>query len=120
MGARRTCGTEQVRNQRRVTGCREWLKFTTPQFGCGADQRCLLPRRLRALVVQFLLNADLVGKVKSRVQDSALSQAEFLRVLACVPVRLFGEKDISAEEQDRVVQNEQIEGIVDESVRRRQ
>ena len=46
MGARRTCGTELVRNQRHATGCREWQKFMTPQLGCGADQRCLLPYRV--------------------------------------------------------------------------
>ena len=63
---------------------------------------------------------DLVGKVKSRVQDPALSQAELLRVLpATVPIRLSGETDTDqlAEEQDRAAQNEQMEGIVDERVR---
>ena len=63
---------------------------------------------------------DLVGKIKSRVQDPALSQAELLEVLpASVPIRLSGETDTDqlAEEQDRAAQNEQMEGIVDERVR---
>ena len=61
-----------------------------------------------------------MGKIKSRVQDPALSQAELLRVLpASVPIRLSGETDTDqlAEEQDRAAQNEQMEGIVDERVR---
>ena len=63
---------------------------------------------------------DLVGKVKSRVKDRALSQAELLRVLpASVLIRLSGETDthLLAEEQDRAAQNEQMEGVVDEKVR---
>ena len=50
---------------------------------------------------------DLVGKLQSRVQDPALSQAELLKVLpASVPIRLAGETDTDqlAEEQDRVAQ----------------
>ena len=61
-----------------------------------------------------------MGKIKSRVQDPALSQAELLRVLlASVPIRLSGETDADqlVEEQDRAAQNEQMEGIVDERVR---
>ena len=61
-----------------------------------------------------------VGKIKSRVQDPALSQAELLKVLpASVPIRLSGEtdRDQLAEEEDRAAQNEQMEGIVDERVR---
>ena len=63
-----------------------------------------------------------MGKVKSRVQDPALSQAELLRVLpASVPIRLSGETDTDqlAEEQDRAAQNEQMEGIVDEGAGQR-
>ena len=58
---------------------------------------------------------DLVGKIRSRVQDPALSQA----LLASVPIRLSGETDTDqlAEEQDQPAQNEQIEGIEDERVR---
>ena len=61
-----------------------------------------------------------MGKVKSRVQDPALSLAELLKVLpASVPIRLSGETDTDqvAEEQDRAAHNEQMEGIVDERVR---
>ena len=61
-----------------------------------------------------------VQRLAGRVQDPALSQAEFLRVLpASVPIRLSGETDTDqlAEEQDRAALNEQMEGIVDERVR---
>ena len=61
-----------------------------------------------------------MGKIKSRVQDPALSQAELLKVLpASVPIRLSGDTDTDqlAEEQDRAAQSEQMEGIVDERVR---
>ena len=63
---------------------------------------------------------DLVGKIKSRVQNPALSQAELLKVLpVSVPIRLSGEIDTDqfAEEQERAAQSEQMEGIVDERVR---
>ena len=73
-------------------------------------------RSVRRLAGNPRVQPDLVGKVKSRVQDSA----ELLRVLpASVPIKLSGETDTDqlAEEQDRAVQNEQIEGIVDERVR---
>ena len=56
---------------------------------------------------------DLVGKITSRVQDPALSQAELLKVLpASVPIRLAGETDADqlAEEQDRAAQREHMEG----------
>ena len=77
-------------------------------------------RSVRRLAGNLRVQPDLVGKVKSRVQDPALSQAELLRVLpASVPIRLSGETDTDqlAEEQDRAAQNEQMEGIVDERVR---
>ena len=77
-------------------------------------------RSVRRMAGNLRVQPDLVGKVKSRVQDPALSQAELLRVLpASVPIRLSGETDIDqlAEEQDRAAQNEQMEGIVDERVR---
>ena len=51
----------------------------------------------------FRVQPDLVGKIKSRVQDPALSQAELLKVMpASVPIRLSGETDTDqlAEEQD--------------------
>ena len=75
---------------------------------------------MRRLAGNLRVQPDLVGKIKTRVQDSALSQAELLRVLpAFVPIRLSGETDTDqlAEEQDRAAQNEQMEGIVDERVR---
>ena len=77
-------------------------------------------RTVRRLAGNLRVQPDLVGKIKSRVQDPALSQAELLRVLpASVPIRLSGETDTDqlAEEQDRAAQNEQMEGIVDERVR---
>ena len=77
-------------------------------------------RSVRRLAGNLRVQPDLVGKVKSRVQDPALSQAELLRVLpASVPIRLSGETDTDqlAEEQDRAAQNEQMEGNVDERVR---
>ena len=66
------------------------------------------------------MQPDLVGRIRSRVQDPALSQAELLRVLpASVPIKLSGETDTDqvVEEQDRAAQNEQMEGIVDERVK---
>ena len=75
---------------------------------------------MRRLAGNIRVQPDLVGKIKGRVQDPALSQAELLRVLpASVPIRLSGEtdKDQLAEEQDRAAQNEQMEGIVNERVR---
>ena len=77
-------------------------------------------RSVRRLAGNLRVQPDLVGKIKSRVPDPALSQAELLRVLpASVSVRLSGETDTDqlAEEQDRAAQNEQLEGIVDERVR---
>ena len=77
-------------------------------------------RSVRRLAGNLRVQPDLVGKIKSRVQDPALSQAELLRVLpASVPFRLSGETDTDqlAEEQDLAAQNEQMEGIVDERVR---
>ena len=59
----------------------------------------------------FDFSKILCERVKSRVQDPALSQAELLRVLlASVPIRLSGETDTDqlAEEQDRAAQNEQM------------
>ena len=66
-------------------------------------------RSVRRLAGNLRVQPDLVGKIKSRVQDPALSQTELLRVLpASVPIRLSGETDTDqlAEEQDRAVQNE--------------
>ena len=77
-------------------------------------------RPVRRLAGNLRVQPDLVGKIKSRVRDPALSQAELLRVLpASVPIRLSGETDTDqlAEEQDRAAQKEQVEGIVDERVR---
>ena len=59
-------------------------------------------------------------KLKSRVQDPALSQAELLKVItAFVPIRLAGDRDTEtlAVEQDRAAEREQIEGIVNERAR---
>ena len=72
-------------------------------------------RSVRRLAGNLRVQPDLVGKIRSRVQDPALSQA----LLASVPIRLSGETDTDqlAEEQDQPAQNEQIEGIVDERVR---
>ena len=64
---------------------------------------------------------DLVRKLKSGVQDPALSQAELLKVLpASVPVRLAGETDTDqlAEEQDRAAHREQMEGLVYDRAKR--
>ena len=58
-----------------------------------------------------------VGKLKSRVRDPALSQAELPKViLASVPIRLAGETDTEAlaEEQDSAAQREQTEETVNE------
>ena len=77
-------------------------------------------RSVRRLAGNFRIQPDLVGKIKSRVQDPALSQAELLKVLlASVLIRLFGETntDQLAEEQDQTAQSEQKESIVDEMVR---
>ena len=77
-------------------------------------------RTVRRLAGHLRVQPDLVGKIKSHVQDPALSQAELLKVLpASVPIRLPGETDTDqlAEEQDRAAQREQMEGIVDERVR---
>ena len=77
-------------------------------------------RSVRRLAGNLRVQPDLVRKVKSRVQDPALSEAELLCVLpASVPIRLSGETDTAqlAEEQDRAAQNEQMVGIVDEWVR---
>ena len=79
-------------------------------------------RSVRRLAGNLRVQPDLVGKIKSRVQDPAMSQAELLRVLpASVHIRLSGETDTDqlAEEQDRAAQNEHMEGIVDERVRQR-
>ena len=77
-------------------------------------------RSVRRLAGNLRVQPDLVGKMKSRVQDPALSQAELLKVLpGSVPTRLSGETDTDqlAEEQDRAAQSEQMEGIVDVWVR---
>ena len=77
-------------------------------------------RSVRRLARNLRVQPDLVGKIKSRVQDPALSQVELLKVLpASVPIRLSGENDTDqlVEEQDRAAQNEQMEGIVGERVR---
>ena len=61
-----------------------------------------------------------MGKLTSRVQDPALSQAELLKVLpASVPIRPARETDTDqlAEEQDRAAQREQMEGLVDSRAR---
>ena len=53
-------------NQRRATGCREWQKFMTPQLGCGADQRCLLPNRMsRFSAATVLVELPTVPDVQS-------------------------------------------------------
>ena len=70
-------------------------------------------RSVRRLAGNLRVQPDLVGKIKSRVRDPALSQAELLKVLpASVPIRLSGETDTDqlAEEQDRCAQSEQMEG----------
>ena len=75
---------------------------------------------MRRLAGNLRVQPDLVGKIKSRVQGPALSQAELLKVLpTSVPNRISGETDTDqlAEEQDRAAQNDQMEGIVDERVR---
>ena len=59
---------------------------------------------MRRLAGNLRVQPDLVGKIKSRVQDPALSQAEAFET----------DTDQLAEEQDRAAQNEQMEGIVDE------
>ena len=77
---------------------------------------------MRRLAGNLKVQPDLVGKIKSRVQDPALSQAELLKVLpASVPIRSSGETDTDqlAEEQDRAAQGEQMEGVVDERVGQR-
>ena len=51
-------------------------------------------RSVRRLAGNLRVQPDNVGKIKSRVQDPAFSQAELLRVLpASVPIRLSGESD---------------------------
>ena len=109
------------------------------EIGCAMDERNLVGRldesdghvvltphgtvtgrSVQRLAGNLRVQPDLVEKVKSRVQDPALSQAELLRVLpASVPIRLSGETDTDqlAEEQDRAAQNEQMEGIVEEGTR---
>ena len=55
------------------------------------------------------------AELKGRVRDPHLSQAELMKVLpASVPVRLEGETDQLAEEQDRFAQRGQVEGRVDD------
>ena len=49
-------------------------------------------RSVRRLAGNLRIQPDLVGKIKSRVQDLALSQTKLLKVLpASVPIRLSGE-----------------------------
>ena len=64
-------------------------------------------RTVRRLAGHHRIQPNLVGKIKSRVQDPALSHAEHLKVLpAPVPIRLAGKTDTEAlaEEQDRAAQ----------------
>ena len=70
-------------------------------------------RTLRRQAGNLRVQPNLVGKLKSRVQDPALSQAKFLKV------GLAGETcpDRLAEEQNRVAQREQMEGLVDDRAR---
>ena len=66
-------------------------------------------RSVRRFAGNLRVQPDLVGKIKSRVQDPALSHAELLKVLpGCVPIRLAGETDTDqlAKEQDRAAQRE--------------
>ena len=64
-------------------------------------------RTVRRLAGNRRFQLDLVGKLKRRVQDPALSQAELLEVLpASVAIRQAGETDAEqlAEEQDPAAQ----------------
>ena len=77
-------------------------------------------RTAQRLAGHLRVHPDLVGKLESRVQDPAVSQAELLKVLpASVPLKLARETDTGqmAEEQDRAAQKEHMEGIVDERAR---
>ena len=72
---------------------------------------------VRRVAGHLRIQPDLVGKLKRRVQDPALSHAEVLKVHpASVPTRLAGETDTEGldEEQDRAAQREQMEEIVNE------
>ena len=94
--------------------------MTVTVMWCSLHMVQSLDDQCEDLARNLRVQPDLVGKIKSRVQDPALSQAELLRMLpASVPIRLSGETDTDqlAEEQDRAAQNEQMEGIVDERVR---
>ena len=75
---------------------------------------------VRRLAGNLRVQPDLVGRIKSPVQDPALSQAELLKVVpASVPISLAGETDTDqlAEERDRAAQREQVEGVVDDTAR---
>ena len=51
-------------------------------------------RPVRRLARNLRVQPDLVGKIKSRVQDPAFSQLDLLNVLpASVPIRLSGETE---------------------------
>ena len=72
---------------------------------------------MRRLTGNLRVQPDPVEKLKSRVQDTAVSHAQLLKVLpASVPIRLAGETDTDplAEEQDRAAQREQMEGLVND------
>ena len=102
----------------------QWMKgIRVGRLDEGGGHLVLTPhgtvtgRSVRRLAGNLQVQPDLVGEVKSRVQDPALSQAELLQELpASVPIRLAAETDTdqSAEEQDRAAQREQMEGIVDD------
>ena len=105
----------------------QWMKRTwVGRLNDGDGHVVLTPhgtvtgQSVRRLTGNLRVQPDLVGKIKSRVQDPALSQADLLRVLpASVPISLSGETDTDqlAEEQNRAAQNEHMDGIVDERVR---
>ena len=58
----------------------------------GATHSTVTGRTVRRLAGHLRIQPDLVGKLRNRVQDLALSHAELLKVLpASVPVRLAGE-----------------------------
>ena len=77
-------------------------------------------RTVRRLARHLRVQPNLVGKLKSRVQDPALSETDLLKVLpASLPIRLAGETDTNqlSDEQDRAAQREQMEGLLDDRAR---
>ena len=95
----------------------QWMKGVWAGRLDESDEHVVTGRTVRRLAGHLRIQPGQVGKLKSRVRDPALSQAEHPKVLlASVPIRLAGETDTEAlaEEQDSAAQREQTEETVNE------